>query len=722
MLRKRVSTRLRPRLEPLEDRLCLSSLPVVPTATQPAPATRARLTAAYGQVPLSFEVNKGQTDSRVNFLSRGAGYSLFLTPSRTLMELQQGGGGNVIAMKIVGANPTSHTVGLDKQAGVSNYFIGNDPSKWHTNIANYAKAGYQDVYRGIDLVYHGSQKQLEYDFVVEPGADPRAIRLAFAGAQGKSIDAQGNLVLHTSGGDLVEHAPVAYQTINGVRHPVASRFVIGRGGQVGFQVGHYDRSRVLVIDPVMSLGYSTYLGGSQVEYALGIAVDGSGNAYVTGRTFSNDFPTANPFQSHNMTRNGTAFVTKFNSTGTALVYSTYLGGSYSDRGTGIAVDGSGSVYVAGTTGSSDFPTVNAFQSSMTTGGDAFLAKLSPDGSALLYSTYIGGAGGNLGNGLAVDGSGNAYVTGNTYSASFPTTPGAFQTALRGAQDAFVTKINPSLAGAASLVYSTYLGGSYRDIAYGIAVDGSGNTYVTGETGSIDFPTTAGAFQSVNRGNTNAFMTKLNAAGSALVYSTYLGGSRQDYGYGIAVDGSGNAYLTGQTRSTDFPTTAGAFQTTFGGGGLDAFVAKIDPSQAGAASLVYSTYLGGIGNDSGYGIAVDSSGNAFVTGLTASTNKAGTNNFPTLLAVQPKYGGGTGGHGDAFVTKLNSTGSSLVYSTYLGGSVGDEGDAIAVDTSGNAYVTGSTSSVNFPTKNAFQPTKGGGSSSYSDVFVTKIAFN
>jgi hypothetical protein len=498
--------------------------------------------------------------------------------------------------------------------------------------------------------------------------------------------------------------------------------VIGRGGQVGFQVGRYDHGRALVIDPVMSLSYSTYLGGTESDNALGIAIDASGSAYVTGSTSSDDFPTANPFQSHNNTRNGTAFVTKFNSTGTALVYSTYLGGSYSDLGTGIAVDDSGSVYVSGTTGSSDFPTVNAFQSSMTTGGDAFLAKLSPDGSALLYSTYIGGAGGNLGYGLAVDGSGNAYVTGRTYSASFPTTPGAFQTALHGAQDAFVTKINPSLAGAASLVYSTYLGGSYRDIAYGIAVDRSGDAYVTGETGSIDFPTTAGAFQSVNRGNTNAFMTEMNAAGSALVYSTYLGGSRQDYGYGIAVDGSGIAYLAGMTRSTDFAITTGAFQTTFGGGDRDAFVAKIDPSQAGAASLVYSTYLGGKGNDSGYGIAVDSSGNAYVTGLTASTNKAGTNNFPTLHPFQANYGGGTGGHGDAFVTKLNPTGSALVYSTYLGGSVGDEGDAIALDTSGNVFVTGSTSSVNFPTKNAFQPNKGGGSSPYSDAFVTKIAFN
>jgi len=694
--------------------LCLSSLPSGTALAQPDAATQAHLSAAYGRLPLSFEANDGQTNARVNFVARGAGYSAFLTPTSAVLALGQGGTSNVVTMKIVGANPASHAVGLDKQPGVSNDFIGNDPSKWHTNIANYTDVAYKNAYRGIDLVYHGDQRQLEYDFVVKPGASPGAIRLAFDGVTGKSLDAQGNLVLRTSGGDVVEHAPVAYQTINGVRHSVASRFVIGRGGQVGFQVGRYDHSRPLVIDPVMILSYSTYLGGSQADDALAIAVDGSGNAYVTGETSSNDFPTANPFQSHNNTRYGTAFVTEFNSTGTALVYSTYLGGSGTDRAWGIAVDSSGDAFVTGTTNSSDFPTVNAFQPGFASGGDAFLTKLNPGGSSLLYSTYIGSTGGNFGRGVAVDGSGNAYVTGETYSTSFPTTPGAFQTALTGAQNAIVTKINPSLAGASSLVYSTYLGGTYRDIGYGIAVDGSGNAYVTGETGSIDFPTTAGAFQSANRGNTNAFMTKLNAAGSALVYSTYLGGSRYDYGYGIAVDGSGNAYVAGLTKSTDLPTTAGAFQTTLGGGSYDAFVAKINPSQAGAASLVYSTYLGGKGNDAAYGIAVDGSGNAYVTGLTTSTN------FPTLHPVQAKYGGGGGGGGDAFVTKLNPTGSALVYSSYLGGSVSDEGDAIAVDTSGNAFVTGSTSSLNFPTKNAFQPKKGDGS--YPDAFVTKIAFN
>jgi hypothetical protein len=715
MLRKHVSTRRRLRLEPLEDRLCLSSLPVGTSTTVPDAATEAYLAAAYGRLPLSFEVNRGQTDPRINFLARGAGYSAFLTPTRTVLALEHGATSNLITMKIVGANPSSRHVGLDKQAGVSNYLIGNDPSKWHTNIANYTDAGYQGVYRGIDLVYHGSQKQLEYDFVVAPGADPHAIRLAFDGTQGKSIDDQGNLVLHTSGGEVVEHAPVAYQVIHGVQYPVASRFVLGRGGQVGFEVGRYDHGKPLVIDPVLSLSYSTYLGGSQNDEGLAIAVDGSGNAYVAGRTFSNSFPTLKAEQAHNA-GDYDAFVTKFDSTGSALVYSTYLGGSGTDTAWGIAVDSSGDAFVTGTTGSGNFPIVNAFQPGFTS-GDAFLTKLNSVGSALLYSTYVGGPGGrNFGYGLAIDGSGNAYVTGETYSTGFPTTQGAFQTTLAGYQNAFVTKINPSVTGAASLVYSTYLGGNVLDIGRGIAVDSSSIAYVTGYTNSTTFPTTASALQPANGGGQyDAFVTKLDpsrAGSAALVYSTYLGGTGYDQGFGIAVDGTGNAYVTG-TAGVNFPTTVGAFQTTSGGGQSDAFVAKIDSSQAGVAALVYSTYLGGTGADIAYGIAVDSTGNAYVTGHTGSTN------FPTLGPVQAAYGGG--GY-DAFATRLNPTGTALDYSTFLGGNSYDEGDAIAVDTSGNAYVTGWTGSTNFPTTSGAFQTKKSGKAGENDAFVIRLAFN
>ncbi len=703
MQRKRALTRLRRRLESLEERLCLSSQAVATTTAPADAATQARLSAAYGHLPLRFEANQGQTDPRVNFLSHGADYSLFLTPTRAVLELQQSGGGNVVAMKVLGANPTSHPVGLGKQVGVSNYFIGNDPAKWHTNIANYARAAYRNVYHGVDLVYHGDQQQFEYDFVVHPGADPRAIHLAFAGTQGQSIDAHGNLVLHTSGGDLVEHAPAAYQTINGVRHPVASRFVIGRDGQVGFRVGHHDHGRPLVIDPVLS--YSTYLGGRANDSGNAIAVDSSGSAYITGFTASSNFPTKGPIQPSNAGGND-VFVTKLNPTGTAIVYSTYLGGSNSDIGNGIAVDSAGDAYVTGSTTSANFPMKSPLQSGLRGSEDAFLLKLNPAGTALVYSTYLGGSGIDVAYGIALGGSGGTYVTGTTGSTDFPVTSGAYQTTNSNTDDAFVAQVN---ATGSSLVYATYLGGNSGAHGLGIAVNGSGNAYVTGWTGSSDFAT-AGAYQTVNAGG-DAFVAELNAAGSARVYATYLGGYGNNRGNAIAVDGSGNTYVTGYTDSTSFPVF-NAYQSVSGGYG-DAFVTEFNAS---GSALLYSTYLGGNGADNagadGGAIALDSVGNIYVTGSTQSTN------FPTTLhAFQPSYGGG----GDAFVAKMNPTLSgpaSLVYSSYLGGSrSNEEGFGIAVDSSGNAYVAGQTFSNDFPTTTNASQTRFGGT---SDAFVTKIS--
>ncbi len=407
-----------------------------------------------------------------------------------------------------------------------------------------------------------------------------------------------------------------------------------------------------------------------------------------------------------------AFVTKLNAAGSALVYSTYLGGSGDDYGSAIAVDSSGNTYVTGFTGSLNFPTVNPIQAVYGGGySDAFVTKLNAAGNALVYSTYLGGNDTDQGNGIAVDSSGNAYVTGGTLSTNFPTTAGVFQGTSGGGYDAFVTKLN---ATGTSLVYSTYLGGSSSDRGSSIALDSSGNAYVTGSTISLNFPT-ANPFQAscslspygayCNGGD--AFVTKLNATGNALVYSTYLGGNNGAEGHRIALDSFGNAYVTGDTASTDFPTTAGAFQTAFGGS-IDAFVTKLD---AAGSALVYSTYLGGSGVDQGFGIAVDSSGEAHVMGVTASTN------FPTVNSLQlfnntrlPDLAE------DAFVTKLNAAGSALVYSTYLGGSGDDAGFGIAVDSYGNAYVTGFTDSANFPTASPLQAANGGG----YDAFVAKIS--
>jgi hypothetical protein len=696
------------RIEELED------LTTPTTGLSPADQ---QLVAAYGQLPLSFEPNQGQTAAQVQYLSQGSGYTLFLTSTGSVLSLQQPvdatdptslstvsttSTGVALAMNLVGSNPQATVVGQDQLPGASNYFLGNNPNQWHTDIASYGKVAYQDVYPGVNLVYYGNQQQLEYDFVVAPGVDPGLIRFNIQGAENVSLDASGNLVLQTASGNVLEHAPVLYQQVGGTQHAVSGQFVLFGASELGFQVGTYNKGLPLVIDPVLS--YSSYLGGNSNDRGLGIAVDGSGNAYVTGFTLSTNFPTTTgAFQTH---YGGGAsyddFVTKLNASGTALVYSTYLGGNNTDVGNGIAVDGSGNAYITGYTLSTNFPTTaGAFQTSYGGGYDAFVTKLNASGTALVYSTYLGGNNDDYSLGIAVDGSGNAYITGETTSTNLPTTTGAFQTSIGSSQNAFVTKLNAS---GTALVYSTYLGGNDSDEGYGIAVDGSGNAYVTGYTQSTNFPTTHGAFQTSIGGSQNAYVTKLNASGTALVYSTYLGGNGNDRGIGIAVDGSGNAYVTGETTSTNFPTTHGAFQTSIGGS-QNAYVTKLNAS---GTALVYSAYLGGNGIDWGLGIAVDASGNAYVTGETTSTN------FPTTTgAFQTSIGGSQ----NAFVTKLNASGTALFYSTYLGGNGTDAGNGIAEDGSGSVYIIGVTTSTNFPTTSgAFQTSLNGSQNAFVAKFV------
>ncbi len=742
--------------------------------------SKQRVVAAYGRLPLSFEANRGQTAAQVKFLSRGSGYSLFLTGTETVLALSRGhdserarrtglaprsrvpeieekpaAATSVLRMKLAGANAAAQVEGIDELPGKTNYFIGNDPAKWRTNVPHYAKVRYRGVYPGVDLVYYGNQQQVEHDFIISPAADPSAIRLSFQGAEKLSVDARGDLVLTAEQGEVRLQKPVIYQEVGGVRREVAGGYKV-EGSQVSFQVAPYDASQALVIDPV--LVYSTYLGGSDFEVAQGIAVDSAGSAYIVGWARSRDFPTQNPLQP---THAGgdicvshpnfvpapcfDVFVTKLTPQGNALVYSTYLGGSGQDRSYGIAVDSAGSAYIAGRTQSTDFPTQNNLQPAslkMSYGlglWDGFVTKLNPQGNALVYSTYLGGSGFDFPiGGVAVDSAGNAYVTGMTNSPDFPTKNplygfngaicNSFPFEAKGdikppapCLDAFVTKINPE---GSALVYSTYLGGSGHEEAWSIAVDAQGNAYLRGFTTSTDFPTTDDAYQrTYGGGSSDAFVTKLNPQGSALVYSTYLGGSGdEDQGFhGIAVDSSGNAYVGGATNSTNFPTTPGALQTALGGGTCgspprlcyDAFVAKLNPA---GSQLVYSTYLGGSKDDFANHLALDSAGNVYVGGETNSLD------FPTQNPLQPNFGGGPR---DAFVAKLNPDGSALVYSTYLGGSRVDSAYGIAVDSTGNAYVAGPTDSTNFPTKNAFQPNyKGGGTTppglANRNAFVTKIA--
>jgi hypothetical protein len=675
--------------------------------------------ADYAKLALRFEANQGQIDGRVKFLARGSGYALFLTRDEAVFALQRAsrrstGAKNTahpqsalskpipsesteyVRMKLVEANSASRVSAVDELPGKTNYFIGNDPSKWRRNVPTYARVKYESVYPGVDLIYYGNQQQLEYDFVVAPAADPKAIRLSFPGAE-LSVDDQGNLVLQAKHRQIRFRRPRVYQEIDGKRRTITAYYSLRGRDTVGFALASYDSRKPLVIDP--RLVYSTYLGGNGNDVGSGIAVDSAGNVYMTGQTTSTNFPTANALQGSFAGGTSDVFIAKINSSGSALLYSTYLGGSADDIGSGIAVDSTGNAFITGYTGSKDFPTANALQPKI--GGavaNAFITKISASGSTLLYSTYLGGTAA-YGYAIAADSAGNGYVTGATTSNDFPTVNALQSTYGGGGSDAFIAKINSS---GSALVYSTYLGGSGAEEGDGIAADSAGNAYVVGITTSINFPTANALQPSFGGGFNDAFVAKINASGSALVYSTYLGGNGNDLGYAIALDSARNVYVTGETISTNFPTV-NPIQPTFAGGGSDIFVSKIN---AGGSALVYSTYLGGSNNESGRAIALDSSGNAFVTGQTNSPN------FPTVAALQS-----LNGTSDVFVTKINANGTALVYSTYLGGSSDDGGRGVAVDATGDAYVNGYTASANFPTANALQPNFGFGG---ADAFVTKIS--
>lgn len=681
---------------------------------------RAQITASLSRLPLSFEANLGQTESGVKFLSRGNGYQLFLTANEAVLGLRNrhsnreevaASHSSALRMKLVNASANPAIAGSDEAPGKSNYLIGDDPKQWRTNLANYAKVKYHGVYPGVDLIYYGNQSQLEYDFVLKPGADPQPIKLAFEGAERMSIDAGGDLVLGLKEGDVRQRKPVVYQEVDGARRIVEGRYVQTGEREIGFEIGEYDPARPLVIDPVLS--YSSYLGGSGFDHGNAIAVDAAGNIYVAGGTGSANFTIANAAQS-NFGGTFDCFITKLNPSGSALIYSTYLGGSGGDACLGMALDSSGAVYLTGLSSSPNFPTVNPAQPNFGGGAsDAFVVKLNANGSSLAYSTYLGGSGSDIGNGLVVDAKGAAYVIGDTSSTDFPTKNALQQTYGGGGRDGFVTKVEAD--GAAS-VYSTFLGGSAVDQGFGIAVDAGGDAYVSGITTSPNFPL-ANALQQNPGGRADLFVAKLNASGAALVYSTYLGGSGGDSqgvpGNPIAIDAAGAVYLTGSTNSRNFPT-ANPLQAGFGGGEDDAFVTKIN---ANGSAPVYSTYLGGSGNENVTAlpnpflvqdIAVDAAGQAYVTGTT------GSNNFPTANAVQSSFGGGAR---DAFVTKLDASGSSAIYSTYLGGGGNDTGLCLAVDPVGGAWISGRTLSTNFSMVNALQSSFGGGD---HDAFIVKLA--
>ena len=746
----------------------------VPATLQSTPDTT-RIRETYSHLPLIFEQNNGQSDPRVKFLTHGSGYGLFLTGNNAVLSLhhriektsiQQ----SVLSMTLAATNRNFAVTGENLLLGKSNYFIGNDPSKWQRDVPQYAGVRFRGVYPGIDLVYHGNQGRLEYDFEIAPGAEPSRVAMRFDGATNTRISDTGDLVLSLPGGDVVMHAPRAYQRSGAKEELVASGFALN-DGTVSFVVGNYDRSRTLVIDPILS--YSTYLGGSGNEACtliLGVtdpisgcpavAVDPASNAYIAGSTESTNFPIpvgSSPFQG---TLNGTAniFIAKFNSTATTEEFATYIGGSGVDTTSGIAVDQAFNVIVSGNSSSPNFPTsTTAFQTVPlnTTFKHTVVSKVDPTGHTLLYSTYLSGNGTDNSTGVALDPSGNIYVTGTTASTEvttgFPSTIGAFQSAPAASSTIqfFMTKIAPNLSGASSVPYSTYFGGgnSLRTsgaaaVGGGIAVDLDSNVYITGGTSFLhigaanDFPI-LNAYQGCldtapstttcpnNVSNYDIFVAKINPAaitGTQLIYSTYVGGTEDDIGFGIAVDSSLNAYVTGSTASgtgDGFPTSGtDVFQSIYGGGSSDAFLVKLaNPVNTGnlqgVVTLAYSSYLGGSGQDVGLGIAVDTIQGARITGWTAS------NDFPTPNdPIQSTPGGANDAFGARIDTSTNlGLGAPGNYGTYLGGSNQDYGTSIAVDPLGASYVAGETQSKNFPTTaGVFQPNISGA----SDVFLSKLS--
>lgn len=641
------------------------------------------------ELPLAFEPNRGQHSAEAQFLARTPGATVFLTADGPVFALNSG---DSFRMRLVGAKP-ARLEGRDPQPGKVNYFIGDDPSAWRIGIPIYRRVESARALPGVDLVFYGSQRQLEYDLKLAPGADPRAIRWVFEGASALRLDSDGTLVVAVGGAEVSQARPRIFQSLGrGREREVSGEYVITGRKEVAFRLGDYDRSKALTIDPV--LVFSTYLGGHRDDQGFGIAVDSSGAVYITGATTSEAFPLGVGALRTSLLSD--AFVTKINPSGTAIVYTTYLGGSGTDNGNAIAVDASGNAYVAGDTESSDFPVFNPLQPAIGGQRNAFVTKLSPTGM-LVYSTYLGGGAQDAAFGIAVDSAGSAYVCGDTISSNFPTqTP--FQDTSAGGTDGFVAKLAPS---GSQLVYSTYLGGSREENANAIAVDASGAAYVVGDTTSGNFPLVA-ALQVRYAGNGDAFVTKLSPAGSALVYSTYFGSTGPDSAQGIAVDGSGSAIVVGYSWSSVFPTTATAVQQVNAGYG-DAFAFKLAPD---GRSAIYSTLLGGSGDDWANAVALDSTGNAYVVGVTSSTD------FPAVNAIQSNLAATY----NAFVTALDPLGSLFLYSTFLGGSGNDQGTAIALDASGNVYLTGITDSTNYPTVAPLQGANAGG----DDVMVSKLA--
>lgn len=663
---------------------------------------------------LHFEPNLGQTGPSVRFLARAPGYTLFLRDHEAVISLAEQ---EVIRMSWSAAGDERTVRGLDRTAGRSHYLRGADREGWQTDVPHYGRVSVDQIHPGIDLVFYGNPGLLEYDFVVAPGADPDRIELGFDGATAIERDPSGDLLLSTACGVIRIQKPVCYQlTADGEREAVEGDHFVRQGNRVQFELGGYDPSRTLVIDPI--LAYSTFVGGFPgfEDNGAGLVVDDAGNVFVAGHTSAANYPLANATQG-SLAGDQDVVISKLDPSGSTLLFSTFFGGSKVERCEGIALDENGRVYVVGETLSADLPVQNAFQGVFGGIVDGFVARLDAGGSSLEFSSYLGGFGVDRAHGISVQSPTAVFVTGNTEATDFPITAGAFQTALDTGRDAFVAKIDSD---AGSLVYSTYLGGGVAfgpswDSGWDVAHDAAGRAVVFGQTESGDFPVTGTALQSTlagASGDEDFFVTVLDPTGSALEYSTFLGGSAhegsQSEDSDVDVDAAGRVFIGAATRSSDYPTTAGSHSPAAPGAGPEhGVICCIDPSVAGAAGLVFSTYLGGNLSSSVNEILLDADGSMWAAGHTVATD------FPTEAPIQADHAF----QADGFVTRLSGDASSILFSTYLGGSGIDLAYGLGQDADGDIYVSGTTQSGGFPTTAGAFDTDG--SDTDGDFFIARI---
>ncbi len=659
----------------------------------------------YFQLPLAFEKNQGQADKQVSFLTHTKNQSVFFTPKEVVISIKENQITNskeveqdVLRMQLVGAKEIN-PIALEPIAAKVNYLVGNTPENWQKNVSCYSKIKYKNVYPNIDMLYYGNQNTLEYDLILNPGGKLKDIKLYFQGAHDLNLDQQGNLVISLTQSKIYKHKPVVYQEINGHKELVECSYIIGKNNQVQFEVPSYDTNNTLVIDPVLT--FSTYFGGTFTDEALAITTDFSDNIYIAGTAGFTDFPIIGNI---NQQKSGTAFLLKLDSNNN-LLYSTYFGGSGIDTITSLASDKLGNIYLTGETFSDDFPIVNAFQSKSNKGSDAFISKISPDGSQILYSSYLGGNGNDIGNSITLDSLGNIYIVGSTFSNDFPLL-NALQpnfTSKRNTRDGFITKLN---ALGNSLVYSTYLGGDDDDVARKIVVDSNGNAYVTGFTSSTNFPATA-LLAGTQVQQKDIFLTKINPEASKFVYSVYFGGSEDDEANSLVIDSLGNVYLTGITKSANFPLNK-AIQANYNGN-QDGFITKLNQQ---GNSISFSTFLGGQGFDEINDIIMDKDKNIYLAGSTTSSDFPVLNAFQSILQAQ-----NSDSSQDSFVTKINTDTNSVVFSTYFGGDDNDKANAIGLNSKGDIYLAGKTKSKNLPLIRPLQRTI---KSSFEDIFIARIS--